>query len=151
MITNEQLRSIIRGYEAGYSDQTLLAIVNSDQPAFSTLEMEAALCVWEDINDRTLLSNAEDHPAINRTREEWGSFAMRHACIPLGQWVLKVYDAAGGSDMFDGFAYDWEVVPFLLDQIDWEGFIPAQPVLPDVDETAAKARSHFEAKRAEWP
>lgn len=111
---------------------------------YSTLEMEAALCVWEDINERTLLDKTSTHAGMVAARENWGSCEMRHASMAIGRWCLSVYDAAGGSDTFDGWAYDWEVIPAMLDLIDWAGFSPMSP-LPDVAASAEAMRGTVKA------
>jgi hypothetical protein len=104
--------------------------MNDDkQQQFTYLEVEAALCVWECLNDWTLLAHGDVHAAaINdeddniktdwiALRENVGSAEMRHQSIPLGQWCLKVYDICTkhDPDFFDGVAYDWEVIPLILE------------------------------------
>ncbi len=110
------------------------------EPRFSYLEMEAAMCVWECLNDWTL------PPATKRTdwielREAVGSAELRHASIELGQWSLKVHELCTrrNPDIFDGFAYDWEVIPDILEHArDASGPVIYEAALPAVAQTAAK-------------
>lgn len=112
---------------------------------YTHLQMEAALCVWECINDWTLSDSPRDD--WKALRDNVGSVELRHWSIELGTWCLAVYDACTkhDSDFFDGIAYDWEVIPMILDMI----AIPdgaqttAGIVLPDVTQTASLvARRH---------
>lgn len=84
---------------------------------FDYLEVEAALCVWEWINDVTLgLGGHNTSPEWIKLREEIGSGELRHQSIALGQWCLAVYDICVKHDpeFFDGIAYDWEVIPMIM-------------------------------------
>lgn len=77
---------------------------------------------------------------------------MRHASMAIGRWCLEVYEAAGGAKTFDGWAYDWEVIPAMLDLIDWSNFNADHPELPPVPEAAEKMRETariWEEKRKE--
>jgi hypothetical protein len=80
---------------------------------FSYLEVEAALCVWEWINDVTLLSGNGHDDWIKR-REDLGSAELRHQSIALGQWCIKIYDILDGQTFFDMISYDWEVIPLIM-------------------------------------
>lgn len=95
-----------------------MAAKDRGKGAFTYLEMEAALCVWECINEWTLgaAEGNSPHQAWKDLRGSVGSVEMRHASIPLGQWCLKVYDICtkDNRDYFDGIAYDWEVIPLIL-------------------------------------
>lgn len=102
-----------------------------DERAFTRLEVEAALCMWEHLD---LLSGLGARPSNLRTLAEgWrdvaGSVALRHACIDAAPALLRLYDAcvAVQPDVFDGFAYDWDVVPAFVEaalplvQLDYDG------------------------------
>lgn len=84
--------------------------------SFSRLEVEAALCVWECIDDWTLrmTEGRDDWKAL---REGVGSAELRYQSVALGKWCLAVFDVctAHNRDFFDGLAYDWEVIPMILD------------------------------------
>jgi hypothetical protein len=84
---------------------------------YTHLEMEAALCVWECINDWTLPDMRTKRADWIELREGVGSVEMRHQSIVLGKWCLQVYEICTkhDPDFFDGVAYDWEVIPMILD------------------------------------
>jgi hypothetical protein len=91
---------------------------------FSYLEVEAALCVWECINDWTLgVGGATTRNDWEALRKNTGSAELRHWSIELGQWALQVYDICTkhDRDFFDGIAYDWEVIPMILDFVNVDG------------------------------
>ena len=68
---------------------------------YTYLEVEAALCVWEWINDVT--SEPREWVQI---REDLGSAELRHQSIALGQWCLKIYDILDGGAFFEMISYD---------------------------------------------
>ena len=82
---------------------------------FNYLEVEAALIVWEWINDVTQLSMNAD-PGWAKIREDHGSAELRHQSIHLGQWCLRIYQicTAHDHDFFDMVSYDWEVIPMIM-------------------------------------
>lgn len=89
---------------------------------YTHLEVEAALCMWEHLDQLTDL--AKDHPSptqvrriADELRQTYGTVELRHACIHAAGPFLRLYDCcvAVDADIFDGFAYDWEVVPAFLD------------------------------------
>lgn len=121
--------------------------------AFTYLEMEAALCVWECLNDWTLPDSHET------ARQDWievregiGSAELRHQSIALGQWLLKVYDicVAGDPHIFESMSYDWEVVPMILDHARDTGgaLVVYSESLPHPAMVAAKVVA--QAKRDTW-
>ena len=85
--------------------------------SFTFLEMEAALCVWEWINDVTVSGHEklllQDWITF---RENIGSPSMRHASMELGRWCLKIYDICtqDDPDIFDAHAYDFDVIPAMM-------------------------------------
>ena len=98
---------------------------------YTAIEVEAALCVWECLNEWTLGNEEEikklkqqatphSHDAIRLEwigmREETGSGEMRSQSIVLGQWCLEVYDILTKDDeeFFSWWSYDWEVIPIML-------------------------------------
>ena len=105
-------------------------------PQFNYLEVEAALCVWECINEWTLLLGDTGKPDWIELREGVGSVELRHQSIAIGQWCLKVYDLCtkDDPDFFDAASYDWEVIPMILGHA-----MPKENMveLPDVETTAA--------------
>jgi hypothetical protein len=101
-------------------------------PGFNHLEMEAALCVWECLNEWTLGTedeiesmrvNCDDEHSHTAIRLEWiemrencGSGEMRSQSILLGKWCLEIYNLLTKHDpeFFDYWSYDWEVIPAML-------------------------------------
>ena len=86
--------------------------------SYSILQVEAALCMWEHLDQL-----AQDHtsPAVARRiaaelRETYGTVELRHACIHAAEPFLYLYDCciAVEPDLFDGHAYDWDVVPAFV-------------------------------------
>lgn len=106
--------------------------------SYTHLEVEAALCVWEYLNDVTLLDPSRQDPQWVALRESVGSVELRHASIEIGIWALKVYDLCTERDpsFFDGLAYDWEVVPAIVDRCRDEDGLPLIHSLPSVEATA---------------
>ncbi len=127
----------------------------SGEDTYSHLELEAALCVWECLNDWTILDEKRLRPDWNELREGVGSVELRHQSIALGKWCLSVYDivTATNRDFFDGYAYDWEVIPLILDFArDAEGFpVIYSHAFPDASITAQHViREHcFEVWRGD--
>lgn len=88
------------------------------EPKYTALEMEAALCIWEWINDHTTTEEAPAYPALNDAREAHGTFALRSAVPALATWLLTVYDAALAGE-WDSHSYDWEIVPAIMGLVEW--------------------------------
>lgn len=90
---------------------------------FGYLQMEAALIVWETLNDWTLSDSALSRPEWIELREGVGSMEMRHQSIALGKWCLAIYDilTKHDRDFFDGVAYDFEVIPMMLNHAERDG------------------------------
>ncbi len=101
-------------------------------PTFTSLQMEAALCVWEwmlenrhdlskeDVSKRLQSSNAHDIISLNVTWDDNGSPAMRELARHAGDIVLAVHDRMT-AEHFDWEApYDWEFLPAVLRHIDWD-------------------------------
>ncbi len=105
--------------------------------AYNHLDVEAALCVWEHLDQLTL--NTGD-PKWIRYREGVGSFELRHESIEIGKWALKVYDLL--PEWYrDGRAYDWEIIPAIIDTM-----IPGE-TRPEPAEAAKTAINTEEAKQ----
>jgi hypothetical protein len=106
--------------------------IKSMFPGYTDLQVEAALCVWETLNEWTLGTedevetmrvNCDDensHTAIRlewiEMREQTGSGEMRSQSKLLGQWCLEIYDilTKRDEDFFSYWSYDWEVIPAML-------------------------------------
>jgi hypothetical protein len=102
-------------------------------PTYTAVQVEAALCVWEQLNEWTLGTEEEcknleaaakedpnGHAAFRlawiKMREDCGSAEMRSQSIVLGLWCLEMYDflTKDDPDFFDWWSYDWEVIPEML-------------------------------------
>ncbi|WP_439357889.1 hypothetical protein [Bradyrhizobium sp. DASA03007] len=100
---------------------------------FTPVQVEAALCVWECLNEWTLgnekdvekleeeaAKNPNSHAALRvdwiKLREDTGSGEMRSQSIVLGLWCLEIYDLLTKDDeeFFSWWSYDWEVIPCML-------------------------------------
>lgn len=115
---------------------------------YTHLEMEAALCVWECINEWTVnAGDGQGDMAWQELREGVGSVDLRHASMPLGQWCLKVYDlcTANDSAFFEGVSYDWDVIPLILGHCrDAEGAPLIDPSrFPDAAATAELVKAKY--------
>ncbi|TIW53858.1 MAG: hypothetical protein E5V54_24155 [Mesorhizobium sp.] len=84
---------------------------------YSALEMEAALCVWEWLNEITVVpKRSKADPAWLKYRELVGSVELRHYSIEIAKFVLPVYDLL--PEWFRAIgSYDWEIVPAIVGQI----------------------------------
>jgi hypothetical protein len=91
----------------------------STDKVYTHPEMEAALCVWECLNDWTLADyiDGPGRPEWIELRQGIGSVEMRHQAIAVGKWCLEIFDICveRDRDFFDGLSYDWEVIPMMLD------------------------------------
>ena len=99
----------------------------TEKDTFTYLEVEAALCIWEWINDVTLGDERYIIQDWKDLRDSVGSLEMRHAsAITYAPWLLKVYDicTADKRDPFSCMSYDWEVVPLIMSRCLYEG-LPA--------------------------
>jgi hypothetical protein len=100
---------------------------------FSRDETECALIVWETINEWTLKGGTGFNPEWGMIREGVGSFELRNSSLTLGQWCLSVCNEVitrNGQNFFDGMAYDFEVIPMILEYcIDVETGLPV-PLAP---------------------
>ena len=123
--------------------------------AYSALEMEAALCVWEEITERLghcrtgYIGPHPDDPQALAIDAFWsgvGAAHMRSLAVPRGAWCLRVYEAMT-PDEVDGFAYDWDLIPACLRHVVWHGDDGRNPTLPDPVTTARKVAEAF-ARRA---
>ncbi|MEY9147550.1 hypothetical protein [Bradyrhizobium elkanii] len=110
-----------------------MARKKKEPETYTALQVEAALCVWECLNEWTLGSEAQvaklekaakkDPHSMAAIRVEWiemreqcGSAEMRSQSIVLGLWCLEIYDilTANDEEFFSYWSYDWEVIPAML-------------------------------------
>lgn len=102
--------------------------MDSAQPYTEALRMEAALCIWEAMND-TRYGNPRAKPVVRPWMIEmdltWkvrGTVEMRHTAIDLADKALEVFDLIGrheGAEALDLLPYDWEFIPAFVAHVDW--------------------------------
>ena len=85
---------------------------------YSMVEAETALCIFEELDRRTATDNPDRCPAVSRWREDNGVYALRHAALGLAGAVDALYNAIPG-DEWDGLAFDWHIVPAILNWVVW--------------------------------
>lgn len=121
---------------------------------YTHLEMEAALCVWEWINDVTLDDTPQNIKEWVTLREGVGSVELRHQSIVLGKWCLKIYDLLTKQerDFFDSMAYDWEVIPMMLRNANDPSGVPTiyKESLPDPNAIAQLVAREVLFKHYVW-
>lgn len=90
----------------------------SASSTYSVLQAEAALCIWEELDRRTCPMSPNRCAELIRWREDHGSYALRHAALGLAGDVETLYDALP-TEEWDGLAFDWEIIPAILDWVVW--------------------------------
>lgn len=87
---------------------------NKDEP-FTLSEVEAALCVWETIL-KWVCDEQCKRPEWEGANDGYGAYELRMQSMVLGRWCLAVIDICEKRDpqLFDGMAWDWEVIPLVL-------------------------------------
>ena len=88
------------------------------------IKTEAALCAWEH-----LLETRENFDDLN------GVGQARMCCTSLGYAIHIGYCIANVDDRLDGYAYDWDFVPWFIDNcVVWEtadATLRGEPLLRD--------------------
>ena len=89
--------------------------------------MEAAQCAWEYFLDYWPTE-----------RENHGSTGMRYCARLLAPTILRAYDLAKAQDpgVLDGFSYDWEFVPWVIENLVIRASVPEPQLRPDWEEMA---------------
>jgi len=82
--------------------------------------IETALCVWEHFQDRD-----QSDRALNQLWKEIGTVEMRQLAIRLAPFCCEVFALIPDSLTYDK-TYDWDILPAILDTVDFV----ARPVLP---------------------
>lgn len=143
---------------------TLCAVIDAARPVggetYSPLQAEAMLCLWEEMLDRqreAAHARPEDiTPAQSVLLQVWedeGSVAMRHHAKDLAAFALAVYDAIP-DNLTDGHAYDWEVIPAILDRVQWRALEDSNVygiAAYDLPDPAEAARAVVAALGETWP
>jgi hypothetical protein len=106
-------------------------VTRPDPHTLSLGEAMTALCVWEYLDQAS--ANADRHPALVAHRELVGSYALRETCITLAPYCERVH-AMLPIDVTDTFAYDWEIIPEIIDRLSWPCNFP-----PEAEMAAAVA------------
>lgn len=107
-------------------------------------EIDAALCVWEHI-----LETLRIHPNPWRALvEQVGAVELRSYAPDYGKWCLAVYDYCTKDDplFFDAYAWDWEVVPAIMDHVVCGGVALSPDKLPNPAEVSHTIVAFFTAK-----
>ena len=84
---------------------------------FTLPQVEAALCIWEWVNECSLDASMPGHEALRRYGCEHGTVAMRFACIALAEYCDDVYERL--PKIRDCFTFDWDIIPEIVGTIDW--------------------------------
>lgn len=82
--------------------------------------IETALCLWEHLLDRE-----ESDRALNQLWKEIGTVEMRQLAISLAPFCCEVFALIPDSLTYDK-TYDWDILPAILDTVDFV----ARPVTP---------------------
>jgi hypothetical protein len=81
---------------------------------FTTLDVEAALCLWE-----AALDLREKCKPLATLWDGVGAFEMRHRVMELVPHAERIWIALG--DEQQDLVYDWEFCPaFISECVDWE-------------------------------
>lgn len=101
---------------------------------FTRLHVEAALCIWEDMlaaytehgrSDNAKPMDDGQHAIFASAWENHGSVEMRHAAINLGAPACATWDAIPQDDQELFAPYDWEFIPWFVNQVEW---VPGHPI-----------------------
>lgn len=120
-----------------YADMMIAA---STAPAATPLDDHAhtAMCIWE-----WLIPHSERDTQANALKRRIGTVELRRAAIALVPFCQQVY-AALPDAVTDMNTYDWDIIPAILDTIDWSG---ERPQAPPLDTAIAAVTSAFSEQR----
>lgn len=85
-------------------------------PAFDP-NIEAALCVWE------WWQHEDRNELWEKVADGVGSPGMRMVAVQAGQIVLTVYDLMTARGLEFTYAYDFDFVPAVCEQLDWNKLV----------------------------
>lgn len=88
-----------------------------------------ALAIWEYVSAASL--HRAKHPALAAHRAAVGTYALREACLALAPYCNRVWHLLP-DDLRDAEPWDWEIIPAIIDAIDWPNDPP-----PEQDMAAA--------------
>lgn len=107
----------------------------AERHSYSRNDVEAALCIWEELDRRTRSNDWQGDPNLPRWRKQYGVSALRDAAMDLVDYVEALYQALPPEE-WDGLAYDQQIVPAILDWVSWQSPKPV-PLLATGTATAA--------------
>ena len=118
----------------------------ADEKLYSAAEMQAALCVWEAMLDKRMSSKEPESPFM-RTWDNSGAHEMRDLATEIAVWIEALFEGSERGDMShpwnalcDALSFDWEIVPAVIDMIEWDDFDWVRPT-----GTAAEIAARLEA------
>jgi len=99
-------------------EQNLLGDLRRDGDVYE--QAEVALCVWEYVIENT---GRDERGELQESLYNWftqgqGVFAGRTAAIELAWLVERAYRVGHGEGeeyRLDGLAFDWEIVPYIIE------------------------------------
>lgn len=104
--------------------------------AFTHLQMEAALCIWEAMIDRRR-EDADGSTSLDRTWSAFGTVHMRHVSIALAPMACQVWAALSEDQRETLIPYDWEFMPRFVGCLDFEADFDHGSVTYSGSKTAA--------------
>lgn len=105
-----------------------MTLLRLNSPTYSSEEVEAALCIWEELDRRTRPPERLHNLALFHWRAEHGTADLRTVAVDLARYADGMYQLLSAAE-WNGLAFDWEIVPAILDTVAWHPFGPA-PMLP---------------------
>jgi len=76
---------------------------------------ETCMCVWEEVLRR---ATSPDYPGMQNLISDVGTASLRLNCVDAARFVDAVYEALS-PDKRDAEAFDWDLVPVILDFVEW--------------------------------
>lgn len=122
--------------------------------AYTALEVEAALCVWEEMLDRARQRDGQPWAApMIALWDDVGVYQMRAVARALGRALEPVWHTVPEAER-DGYSYDWGFIPDALATIDWQAvrkwcFAPDSDAFP-LDAAAVLAAVRKVRAFASW-
>jgi hypothetical protein len=92
--------------------------------SYTEAEVDACMCVWDELLDRRRGLPAEGYRtpqerAFDKYWDACGYAVMRSRARYLGMWAQEIWMLLSEEQQEDG-CFDFELVPRMLDLIDWE-------------------------------
>lgn len=82
---------------------------------FDEMQCETAQIVWE-----VLLDIRKDETPLDFAWHRHGTYQMRSFARSIALQIEEEWNATK-EDLRDGIVFDWELVPAVLDKVDWSG------------------------------